>query len=72
MKIKIITLFLLIMSFSFQTYSDDSVSEKESLEGCVEGCKCINDSERNENGKLIGEEESSDGDSSGTGETQNR
>jgi hypothetical protein len=72
MKIKIMTLFLLMMFFSFQAYSDGSVSEKESLEGCVEGCECINDSARNEDGKLIREEESIDGDSSGTGPAQNR
>lgn len=72
MKIKIVMLFLFMMSFSFQVYSDGSVSEKESLEGCVKGCECINDSERDENGKLIGEDNSREGDSSGTGDTQNR
>ncbi len=65
MKIKIIILLLFTMSFSFQSYSDDSVSEKESSEGCVKGCECINDSPRNEEGKLVGEEDSSDSGSSG-------
>ena len=59
-----------MMSFSFQVYSDESVSEKESLEGCVEGCKCINDSRRDEEPKKIGEEESSEGDSSDEGDAR--
>ena len=57
---KITLFFVFMMIFSSGILAEDSIGGKEHLDGCSkEGCECINDLERNENGKPIGEDDSS-------------
>tara|TARA_B100000029_G_scaffold314984_1_gene307411 strand:+ start:397 stop:609 length:213 start_codon:yes stop_codon:yes gene_type:complete len=60
---KIILFFVFIMTFSSHTFAEDTFGGGEDLDGCSkDGCECINDLSRDEEGKSILSD-----DSSGTG-----
>ena len=54
---KIILFFIFTMIFSSRILAEDSIGGKEHLDGCSkEGCECINDLPRDEEGKPIVED----------------